>query len=171
MQSNRSRRLTSFAFLPMSRSLRHSGARAPNGVRGECSVERIWRTRCISFDAGGARLTRERARRSRSDGGLSQRTARPLSRPRARGGPSALDRGGAAIVLSLRRMNRVREIDPLTDTMIVEGGVTLAEAQAAAQGADRLFPLSLASEGSCTIGGNLSTNAGGVAVLAYGNAR
>ena len=81
------------------------------------------------------------------------------------------DGGGAAIVLSLRRMNRVREIDPLTDTMIVEAGVTLAEAQAAAQGADRLFPLSLASEGTCTIGGNLSTNAGGVAVLAYGNAR
>jgi FAD/FMN-containing dehydrogenase len=81
------------------------------------------------------------------------------------------DAGGAAIVLSLRRMNRVREIDPLTDTMIVEAGVTLAEAQAAAQGADRLFPLSLASEGTCTIGGNLSTNAGGVAVLAYGNAR
>jgi FAD/FMN-containing dehydrogenase len=81
------------------------------------------------------------------------------------------DGGGAAIVLSLRRMNRVREIDPLTDTMIVEAGVTLGEAQAAAQGADRLFPLSLASEGTCTIGGNLSTNAGGVAVLAYGNAR
>ena len=55
--------------------------------------------------------------------------------------------------------------------MIVEAGVTLAEAQAAAERADRLFPLSLASEGSCTIGGNLSTNAGGVAVLAYGNAR
>ena len=81
------------------------------------------------------------------------------------------DGGGAAIVLSLRRMNRIREIDPLTDTMIVDAGVTLAEAQAAAQSADRLFPLSLASEGTCTIGGNLSTNAGGVAVLAYGNAR
>ena len=81
------------------------------------------------------------------------------------------DGGGAEIMLSLRRMNRVREIDPHTDTMIVEAGVTLAEAQAAAQGADRLFPLSLASEGTCTIGGNLSTNAGGVAVLAYGNAR
>ena len=55
--------------------------------------------------------------------------------------------------------------------MIVEAGVTLAKAQAAALGADRLFPLSLASEGTCTIGGNLSTNAGGVAVIAYGNAR
>jgi FAD/FMN-containing dehydrogenase len=78
---------------------------------------------------------------------------------------------GPEIVLSLKRLNRVREIDALADSMIVEAGVTLAEAQAAAESADRLFPLSLASEGSCTIGGNLSTNAGGVAVLAYGNAR
>jgi FAD/FMN-containing dehydrogenase len=81
------------------------------------------------------------------------------------------DASGRQIVLSLQRLKRIREIDPLADAMIVEAGVTLAEAQAAALGADRLFPLSLASEGSCTIGGNLSTNAGGVAVLAYGNAR
>jgi len=78
---------------------------------------------------------------------------------------------GPEIVLSLKRLNRVREVDALADSMIVEAGVTLAEAQAAAERADRLFPLSLASEGSCTIGGNLATNAGGVAVLAYGNAR
>ena len=78
---------------------------------------------------------------------------------------------GPEIVLSLKRLNRVREVDALADSMIVEAGVTLAEAQAAAERADRLFPLSLASEGSCTVGGNLSTNAGGVAVLAYGNAR
>jgi FAD/FMN-containing dehydrogenase len=81
------------------------------------------------------------------------------------------DASGRQVVLSLRRMNRVREVDPLADAMIVEAGVTLAEAQAAAERADRLFPLSLPSEGSCTIGGNLSTNAGGVAVLAHGNAR
>ncbi|MBV8664434.1 MAG: FAD-binding oxidoreductase [Hyphomicrobiales bacterium] len=81
------------------------------------------------------------------------------------------DDSGREIILSLRRLNRIREIDALADAMIVEAGVTLAEAQAAAQSADRLFPLSLASEGSCTIGGNLATNAGGVAVLAYGNAR
>jgi FAD/FMN-containing dehydrogenase len=81
------------------------------------------------------------------------------------------DSSGRELILSLQRMNRIREIDPLTDTMIVEAGVTLARAQEAAQGVDRLFPLSLASEGTCTIGGNLSTNAGGVAVLAYGNAR
>ncbi len=78
---------------------------------------------------------------------------------------------GPEIVLSLKRLNRVREVDALADSLIVEAGVTLAEAQAVAERADRLFPLSLASEGSCTIGGNLSTNAGGVAVLAYGNAR
>ena len=81
------------------------------------------------------------------------------------------DESGEQIILSLGRLNRVREIDPLTDTMIVEAGVTLTKAQEAAAGAGRLFPLSLASEGSCTIGGNLATNAGGVAVIAYGNAR
>ncbi len=81
------------------------------------------------------------------------------------------DASGSQIVLSLRRLDRVREIDPLSETMIVEAGVTLAEAQEAALSADRLFPLSLASEGSCTIGGNLATNAGGVAVIAYGSAR
>ena len=81
------------------------------------------------------------------------------------------DASGREVILSLQRLKRIREIDPLTDTMIVEAGVTLAQAQEAAQGVDRLFPLSLAAEGTCTIGGNLATNAGGVAVLAYGNAR
>jgi FAD/FMN-containing dehydrogenase len=81
------------------------------------------------------------------------------------------DASGDQIILSLQRLDKVREIDALSDTMIVEAGVTLANAQAAAQDAGRLFPLSLASEGSCTIGGNLATNAGGIAVIAYGNAR
>ena len=81
------------------------------------------------------------------------------------------DASGSAIVLSLTRMKQIREIDALNDTMVVEAGVTLAEAQAAAESVDRLFPLALASEGTATIGGVLSTNAGGVAVLAYGNAR
>jgi FAD/FMN-containing dehydrogenase len=81
------------------------------------------------------------------------------------------DASGSEIVLSSQRLKRVREIDSLSDTMVVEAGVTLAEAQQAALDADRLFPLSLASEGSCTIGGNLSTNAGGVMALAYGGAR
>jgi FAD/FMN-containing dehydrogenase len=78
---------------------------------------------------------------------------------------------GGELLLSLKRLNRVREVDVDADAMIVEAGVTLAEAQAAAEKADRLFPLALASEGTATIGGNLSSNAGGVAVIAYGNAR
>jgi len=78
---------------------------------------------------------------------------------------------GREIILSLQRLDKVRTVDTQGDTMIVEAGVTLKRAQDAAEAAGRLFPLSLASEGSCTIGGNLSTNAGGTAVLAYGNAR
>lgn len=78
---------------------------------------------------------------------------------------------GDEIVLSLSRMKVVRQVDADGGTMIVEAGVTLAAAQAAAEKAKRLFPLSLASEGSAQIGGVLATNAGGTAVLAYGNAR
>jgi len=81
------------------------------------------------------------------------------------------DASGQEIVLSLGRLDKIREIDPASNTMIVEAGVTLQKVQEAAEEADRLFPLSLASEGSCTIGGNLASNAGGTAVLAYGNAR
>lgn len=78
---------------------------------------------------------------------------------------------GDEIILSLTRMNRIGALDALNNTLTVEAGVTLAMAQDAAAKADRLFPLSLASEGTCQIGGNLSTNAGGTAVLRYGNAR
>lgn len=78
---------------------------------------------------------------------------------------------GQEIILSLQRLDRVREVDADGNTMIVEAGLTLLAAQQAAENAGRLFPLSLASEGTCTIGGNLSTNAGGTAVIAYGNAR
>ena len=78
---------------------------------------------------------------------------------------------GEELILSLSRMKAVRAIDTENNTLTVEAGVTLLEAQEAAAEADRLFPLSLASEGSCQIGGNLSTNAGGTAVLRYGNAR
>ncbi|VTZ52348.1 FAD linked oxidase domain protein [Methylocella tundrae] len=81
------------------------------------------------------------------------------------------DRSGGAIVLSLQRMRALREIDLASNTMTVEAGMILAHAQAEAGRAGRLFPLSLASEGSCTIGGNLATNAGGTGVIAYGNAR
>jgi FAD/FMN-containing dehydrogenase len=75
------------------------------------------------------------------------------------------------VVLSLSRMNRIRELDALNDTLTAEAGCVLAEVQRAASEAGRLFALSLAAEGSCQIGGNLSTNAGGVNVLRYGNAR
>ncbi|HEY7239180.1 MAG TPA: FAD-binding oxidoreductase [Burkholderiales bacterium] len=75
------------------------------------------------------------------------------------------------IVLSLARMNRILALDPLNDTITVEAGCVLAAVQEAAADAGRLFPLSLAAEGSCQIGGNLSTNAGGVNVLRYGTAR
>ena len=78
---------------------------------------------------------------------------------------------GGGIVLSLSRMDRVREIDPLNNTLTAEAGCVLADLQGAAKDADRLFPLSLGAEGSCTIGGNLSTNAGGVGVFKYGNTR
>ena len=75
------------------------------------------------------------------------------------------------LVLALGRMNRIRSLDLLNDTATVEAGCILAAVQGAAADAGRLFPLSLAAEGSCQIGGNLSTNAGGVNVLRYGTAR
>jgi FAD/FMN-containing dehydrogenase len=76
-----------------------------------------------------------------------------------------------ALILSLSRLNKVRALDADGNTLVIEAGATLADARRAAESADRLFPLSLASEESCTIGGNLATNAGGLAVLAYGSAR
>ena len=78
---------------------------------------------------------------------------------------------GDEIVLSLSRLNRIREVDPAGGTVTAEAGVSLGEVQAAASEAELLFPLSIASEGTAQIGGVLSSNAGGVAVLAYGNAR
>lgn len=105
---------------------------------------------------------------------LANRTGTPVV---PQGGNTGLVGGqipvaqGREIILSLTRMNRVRAVDAAGDTLTAEAGVTLLQAQEAAEAADRLFPLSLASEGSCTIGGNLSTNAGGTAVIAYGNTR
>jgi FAD/FMN-containing dehydrogenase len=81
------------------------------------------------------------------------------------------DESGSQIVLSLERLTHIRDVDLASNTMTVEAGLTLADAQQRAETVGRLFPLSLASEGSCQIGGVLSTNAGGLAVLAYGNAR
>src|SRR6476660_6552306 len=75
------------------------------------------------------------------------------------------------IVLSLNRMDKIREVDPVSNTITCEAGVTLQRAREAAANVDRLYPQLLPSEGSCTIGGNLSTNAGGTAALTHGVAR
>ncbi|MGH6858557.1 MAG: FAD-binding oxidoreductase [Methylocella sp.] len=105
---------------------------------------------------------------------LCQETATPVV---PQGGNTGLVGGqvplgpGNQIVLSLDRMRRLREIDLASNTMTVEAGMILSYVQEEARRADRLFPLSLAAEGSCTIGGNLATNAGGTNVIAYGNAR
>jgi FAD/FMN-containing dehydrogenase len=86
-------------------------------------------------------------------------------------GGATPDMAGRTIVLSTTRLNRIRAVDPVGLTLTAEAGVTLQQVQDAAAEAGRLFPLSLAAQGTCTIGGNLATNAGGVQVLRYGNAR
>jgi FAD/FMN-containing dehydrogenase len=86
-------------------------------------------------------------------------------------GGSVPDTSGRQVIVNVSRLNRVREIDAANNTMTVEAGCVLASLQALADEHDRLFPLSLGAEGSCEIGGNLSTNAGGTGVLRYGNTR
>jgi FAD/FMN-containing dehydrogenase len=86
-------------------------------------------------------------------------------------GGSTPDGSGRALVLSLTRLTRVRAVDAINNTLEVEAGVTLQQVQEVAEQAGRLFPLSLAAQGTCTIGGNLASNAGGVQVLRWGNAR
>ncbi|MBI4755196.1 MAG: FAD-binding oxidoreductase [Betaproteobacteria bacterium] len=86
-------------------------------------------------------------------------------------GGATPDASGREVVVSLSRLNRIRDVDTAGNTLTAEAGCTLHAVQAAAEAAGRLFPLSVASEGSCEIGGNLSTNAGGVHVLRYGNMR
>jgi FAD/FMN-containing dehydrogenase len=86
-------------------------------------------------------------------------------------GAGVPDRSGRLAVLSLGRLNRIREVDPLNDTITVEAGCVLETVQQAAAEVNRLFPLSLGAQGSCQVGGNLSSNAGGVNVLRYGMAR
>lgn len=86
-------------------------------------------------------------------------------------GGATPDPSGKAVVLSLARLNRIRDIDTVGNTITVDAGVVLAKVQQAAEAAGRFFPLSLGAEGSCTIGGNLAANAGGVAVLRYGTMR
>ncbi|WP_376877046.1 FAD-binding oxidoreductase [Albirhodobacter sp. R86504] len=86
-------------------------------------------------------------------------------------GGQVMQEGAAPLLLSLEKMTRVRSVDPVGNVMVVEGGVTLQNCREAASDADRMFPLALASQGTARIGGCLSTNAGGVNVLRYGNAR
>jgi FAD/FMN-containing dehydrogenase len=86
-------------------------------------------------------------------------------------GAAVPDGSGRQVVVNLSRMNRVRAVDPQNNTMTAEAGCVLANLQKVAEEHERLFPLSLGAEGSCEIGGNLSTNAGGTAVLRYGNTR
>lgn len=86
-------------------------------------------------------------------------------------GAATPDASGGAVVISLARLNRIRAVDGANNTLTAEAGCLLASVQERAAAADRLFPLALASEGSCQVGGNLSTNAGGVHVLRYGNTR
>ena len=86
-------------------------------------------------------------------------------------GGATPDESGTQLVLSLKRLNRLRSIDPLNYSLVAEAGCVLADVQNAAEKAERLFPLSLGSEASCQIGGNLSTNAGGTSVLRYGMMR
>lgn len=90
------------------------------------------------------------------------------------GGNTGLVGGGVpfgGLVVSLARLNAIRAVDPINSTLLAEAGVVLKTVQEAADAVDRLFPLSLGSEGSCTIGGNIASNAGGTAVLRYGNMR
>ncbi len=86
-------------------------------------------------------------------------------------GGATPDESGNQVVVSMRRMNRIRGVDALNYSLVAEAGCILADVQRAADGAERFFPLSLGSEGTCQIGGNLSTNAGGLSVLRYGMMR
>jgi D-lactate dehydrogenase (cytochrome) len=86
-------------------------------------------------------------------------------------GGATPDESGQQVVLSLKRLNRIRNVDPLNYSLVAEAGCILADVRRAADEAERLFPLSLGSEGTCQIGGNLSTNAGGTSVLRYGMMR
>jgi FAD/FMN-containing dehydrogenase len=86
-------------------------------------------------------------------------------------GGATPDASGRQIVLSLRKLNRIREVDELNYSLVAEAGCVLADVQRAADEADRFFPLSLGAEGSCQIGGNLATNAGGTSVMRFGMTR
>jgi D-lactate dehydrogenase (cytochrome) len=103
---------------------------------------------------------------------VANETATPIV---PQGGNTGLSGGqiplNGEVVLSLNRLDRIREVDATSNTITCEAGVTLGRAREAAEAVDRLYPLLLPSEGTCTIGGNLSTNAGGTQALSYGIAR
>ena len=102
---------------------------------------------------------------------LCARTGTPIA---VQGGNTGLVGGqipDGEVLVSLERLNQVLKVDPIDDSLTVEAGVTLTAANEAALAAGRRFPLGLASEGSCTIGGNIATNAGGTSVLRFGNMR
>ena len=86
-------------------------------------------------------------------------------------GGQVADSGPAPLILSLERMNKLRAVYPDENVLVAEAGMILSDVQDAAEAAERLFPLTLAAQGSARIGGNLATNAGGTGVLRYGNAR
>ena len=102
--------------------------------------------------------------------GAGRRSCPTPAAPASSAGRSSSD-GPLPVILSVERLNRIRDLDLTDDLLVAEAGCVLADVQAAARDAGRLFPLSLASEGSARIGGLLGTNAGGVDVLRYGNAR
>ena len=131
-----------------------------------------WRKRC-----SGRPLAVVRPASTREVGDVVGICARTRTAVVPQGGNTGLqgggipDASGTQILLSTARMNRVRAIDPVNNTITVEAGCVLEQVQRAAEETGRLFPLSLGAEGSATLGGNLSTNAGGTGVLRYGNTR
>ncbi|MCK1479484.1 FAD-binding oxidoreductase [Bradyrhizobium sp. 197] len=147
----------------------------PQGlVEDEADLERY----CVSFDGSFLGRTNLVARPSSTAEVAAVVAACAKARvPMVPQGGNTGLAGGAqpiasgSVIISLERMRALRSIDVANDTITVEAGMTLAEVQSRAAEMDRLFPLSLASEGSCQIGGNLSTNAGGTQVLRYGNTR
>jgi len=128
-----------------------------NGATVGAGPRRCWP--CAHHRAGGGR------------GGCLRRQQRRHHPPRRNTGLVGGQIPQGEILLSLEKMRAVRDLDPFDDVIVVEAGVTLAAVHEAALAADRVFPLSLASEGSATVGGLISTNAGGTAVLRYGTMR
>ncbi len=159
--------LTIFRPIPSSPASRHR--------RREERADRPQRHGALSRRAARA-VSRQGALRGRPGSteevaailNFARRPTRPSCRRRQYGPRGRADSGQEGrqneVLLSLKRMDRIREIDPASMTMTVEAGLTLLRVQEEAEKAGGLFPLSLASEGSCTIGGNLATNAGGTAV-------